>query len=146
MAKITYSEKLTDPRWQKKRLEIMGRDNFRCQSCWSKKNTLNVHHKKYTAKNIWDEPSENLTTICKNCHDIYHRIKKEYNAFGEFQLNVIDLYCGTDELNYFVIYHRYLYFIKSNIEEPEKLEIHLCIEAPAIDKLIAFLIKFNTWH
>ena len=31
-----YSEKLKDPRWQKKRLEILERDNFRCQYCGDK--------------------------------------------------------------------------------------------------------------
>jgi len=32
MAKLTYSEKLKDPRWQKKRLEILSRDNFTCET------------------------------------------------------------------------------------------------------------------
>jgi 5-methylcytosine-specific restriction endonuclease McrA len=33
MNKSKYSEKLRDPRWQKKRLEIFQRDNFICQNC-----------------------------------------------------------------------------------------------------------------
>lgn len=30
---MTYSQKLRDPRWQKKRLEILERDSFTCQHC-----------------------------------------------------------------------------------------------------------------
>lgn len=69
----TYSEKLKDPRWQKKRLEIMQRDEFACQSCYDKDSTLNVHHYVYL-KNIevWDYGNELLVTLCENCHSQRH--------------------------------------------------------------------------
>lgn len=69
----TYSQKLQDPRWQKKRLHIMERDSFACQLCGDTETTLNVHHKEYTEKNIWDEKDENLVTICKYCHHMMHQ-------------------------------------------------------------------------
>jgi len=32
---MTYAEQLKSPKWQKKRLNIMERDQFRCQDCGS---------------------------------------------------------------------------------------------------------------
>ena len=42
--KQVYSEKLRDPRWQKRRLEILERDAWQCQACLSTAKTLHVHH------------------------------------------------------------------------------------------------------
>jgi hypothetical protein len=67
MAKKTYSEKLRDPRWQKKRLEIMKRDLFGCVNCGDEKSTLNVHHIAYH-ENPWDTPDNLLITLCETCH------------------------------------------------------------------------------
>lgn len=65
----TYSAKLKHPNWQKKRLEILQRDNFQCQSCSEKEKTLNVHHKVYFQdKDIWDIDPEFLITLCEDCH------------------------------------------------------------------------------
>jgi 5-methylcytosine-specific restriction endonuclease McrA len=33
---------------------------------------LVVHHRNYTADMPWDEPPENLETLCKECHDKEH--------------------------------------------------------------------------
>ena len=77
---MTYQEKLLDPKWQRKRLEVYNRDNFTCKSCGDTKTTLHVHHKKYTAE-IWDEPLENLETLCAHCHYIKERFKKETPEF-----------------------------------------------------------------
>jgi len=68
--KSTYSEKLRDPRWQRKRLEIMSRDNFSCQNCGSTTETLNVHHKAYLPKTQpWDYADHFLVTLCERCHE-----------------------------------------------------------------------------
>ncbi len=67
----TYYEKLQDPRWQKKRLEIFERDQFTCQECWTADRTLAVHHHYYErGLEPWDYPSEALLTVCKSCHDV----------------------------------------------------------------------------
>jgi hypothetical protein len=71
MAKPTYSEKLKDPRWQKKRLEIFERDKWKCQSCGGKTNTLQVHHRYYQRGcNPWDYPDECYQTLCEQCHKL----------------------------------------------------------------------------
>ncbi len=65
----TYAEKLRDPRWQKKRLEIMQRDGFQCTSCGDDSTTLNVHHSVYQKGAMpWEYEDHFLTTLCELCH------------------------------------------------------------------------------
>lgn len=64
-----YSEKLRDPRWQKKRLEIFERDRFTCQSCDRNDITLSVHHKYYNDCEPWEYPNDALQTLCEVCHN-----------------------------------------------------------------------------
>lgn len=71
---MTYSQKLKDPRWQKKRLEILNRDAFTCTTCGDKETTLNVHHFCYMG-DPWNSESEDLTTWCETCHEIHHKQK-----------------------------------------------------------------------
>lgn len=70
--KQDYSELLRSPKWQRKRLEIMQRDDWRCRSCTDDSNELHVHHFQYTTPMPWDEPSENLVTLCTTCHKALH--------------------------------------------------------------------------
>jgi len=70
MAETEYSNKLKDPRWQKKRLEILQRDEFTCQKCGDMESTLHVHHKRYIPSNDpWEYPDFLLITLCENCHE-----------------------------------------------------------------------------
>jgi hypothetical protein len=65
-----YSEKYRDPRWQRKRLEIMQRDGFCCKGCGSEVKTLNVHHGYYEqGLDPWDYASDTLWTLCEKCHE-----------------------------------------------------------------------------
>jgi hypothetical protein len=70
-----YHQKLKDPRWQKKRLEVLNRDDFKCQKCGDVETELNVHHIKYSTNEPWDEPASNLITLCKDCHSIIENYK-----------------------------------------------------------------------
>lgn len=68
-----YAELLKDPRWQKKRLEIMERDEWTCQTCRDTKATLTVHHKSYRMEDgklveVWDYEDCDLITLCELCH------------------------------------------------------------------------------
>jgi hypothetical protein len=74
---MTYSEKLRDPKWQKKRLEIMDRDGFACVICSDKKSTLNVHHQSYLQGLApWEYPNETLFTVCERCHGKLEDMKR----------------------------------------------------------------------
>ena len=69
MKQKDYQSLLKDPRWQRKRLEIMQRDNFTCQHCGNAKETLNVHHKYYKENyNPWDYEDDCYITLCEKCH------------------------------------------------------------------------------
>lgn len=73
----TYAEKLKDPRWQKKRLEIFERDKWACQECTSKTDTLHVHHKRYDkGKDPWDYDDYNFVTMCEGCHALEESFKE----------------------------------------------------------------------
>ncbi len=75
---MTYAEKLKDPRWQKKRLEILERDKWTCFCCGRKTETLHVHHLLYiTGKDPWDYESNFLITYCEICHETEHLIGKQ---------------------------------------------------------------------
>lgn len=67
MSKKKYDEYLKSPNWEKKKKEILKRDD-NCCICgeWA---TL-VHHKTY--KNVGQEQLSDLVALCKNCHDGYH--------------------------------------------------------------------------
>lgn len=69
----TYAEKLKHPLWQRKRLEILNRDGFKCRCCGNGEKTLHVHHLKYTrGRDPWDYPDASLVTLCEVCHETEH--------------------------------------------------------------------------
>lgn len=64
-----YSVLYKDPRWQKKRLDILQRDKFTCTRCGDTDSTLNVHHDYYEkGRGPWDYPNYSLRTLCECCH------------------------------------------------------------------------------
>ncbi|HRQ17741.1 MAG TPA: hypothetical protein PL085_11740 [Agriterribacter sp.] len=66
----TYSKALADPRWQRKKTEILLRDNFTCKCCGDTTTQLEVHHVEYFAgKQPWEYPDEMLLTTCHSCHE-----------------------------------------------------------------------------
>lgn len=89
--KITYREKLRDPRWQKVRLEILNRDGWACTNCGNEKEELQVHHEEYRGE-PWQARKEKLKTLCKSCHE---RISK--SPYAEDLVNPYPrlLWCGV---------------------------------------------------
>jgi hypothetical protein len=66
---MTYAEKLRDPRWQKKRLEILNLDNWTCRICGDTETTLHVHHLLYIrGREPWNYVDEVFMTLCEDCH------------------------------------------------------------------------------
>lgn len=57
------------PNWQRKRLEILSRDDFTCVACGDKESTLHVHHMLYPAGEVWEIDDKFLQTLCEDCHD-----------------------------------------------------------------------------
>jgi len=80
--KKNYSDLLKDPRWQKKRLQILERDDFTCQGCGDTETTLHVHHKEYVYGRMpWEYDDEELITYCEDCHTIIEWLMKDYCEF-----------------------------------------------------------------
>lgn len=99
----SYFEKLKDPRWQKKRLQILQRDGFKCNKCRDEESTLHVHHIQYlSVKNPWEYPNEYLVALCEGCHEeeehYAHKLKdsivKAYNL-GLDNSDISILLCAT---------------------------------------------------
>lgn len=98
MATKTYYEKLKDPRWQKKRLEVMQRDGFDCTSCHDgTTSTLNVHHRVAYRKNTdpWDYELDELVTLCESCHA---EISEYVSSITSIVLNVSNNVDAAKEL------------------------------------------------
>ncbi len=67
----SYSEKLKDPRWQKKRLEVLEAGLWECGDCGEKDKTLNVHHCWYErGVEPWGYPDECYRVLCDVCHSV----------------------------------------------------------------------------
>jgi len=75
---MKYSDKLKDPKWQKKRLTILERDDWTCQYCYDTESTLHVHHLNYTTEDPWNEEDDNLVTTCEACHKKEHDHREKY--------------------------------------------------------------------
>lgn len=86
-----YSELLKDPRWQKKRLEILSLDGWQCRQCNNKKETLHVHHMYYEkGKMPWEYDNSALVTYCWECHEDAKYVRWQ-RAFQDLNLTEFDL-------------------------------------------------------
>jgi len=99
MKKATkFGDLYKDSRWQQKRLEIMERDKWTCQSCGKSGEgvTLNVHHAYYeSGKKPWEHEEYSLITWCKECH------KKRHNLNQMLAVWIADL----EENEYYGLYY-----------------------------------------
>jgi len=69
----TYAQKLADPRWQKVRLEVFDRDDWRCRCCGNGESELHAHHSFYRQGYApWDYPVDSIITYCHGCHEAEH--------------------------------------------------------------------------
>jgi len=70
---MDFNKQLKSPKWQKKRLEILERDNYTCQCCGNKEEQLHVHHYVYRKNtDLWDYEDGYLVTFCNSCHEEWH--------------------------------------------------------------------------
>jgi hypothetical protein len=76
---MTYADKLRDPRWQRKRLEILNLHNFSCQDCGDSTSELHIHHVYYArGKDPWDYKTDHLKCLCSKCHDEHESVKNYF--------------------------------------------------------------------
>lgn len=66
---MKYSDKLKDPRWQRRKSEVQHKANFTCEDCGSTTKTLHVHHCFYvTGRDPWEYDDDLLMLLCDECH------------------------------------------------------------------------------
>lgn len=142
----TYSEKLQSPAWQKKRLEILNRDEFECKGCGDNKTQLHVHHLEYTSNDPAKEDNDNLITLCSKCHKAIHSNNKLD------KLKVIDgineSLCITDYISIengfveLIIEHKSKELIIRRIYDPnyeEKYTQDFVMNKTALSELVKFI-------
>ena len=94
---MTYIEKLQDPRWQKKRLEVMNRDHWACIHCNKSENTLTVHHCRYNGE-PWEADDQLLITLCMDCH----KTRQDAESDAKLMVAQISSLMGPNEFHEFV--------------------------------------------
>lgn len=94
MTKTNYVELLQDPRWQKKRLEVLQRFRFSCSRCGADDLPLHVHHRYYVkGRAPWAYPDFALISLCNKCHVA---VQQRIEAIPDFWETAIDLMTGSD--------------------------------------------------
>lgn len=79
MGKMTYSEQLKHPFWQRKRLEVLQAAGFACEACGDSETTLNVHHKRYVkGRMVWEYSNDELQCVCQPCHQAEHEAQDTF--------------------------------------------------------------------
>lgn len=117
----TYSDKLKSPKWQKKRLEILQRDDFACKNCGDKESQLQIHHLAYNSE-PWNIENSKLITLCDTCHNEFTKLNFEIKSYlsdinDSETLFQISLFLNiAKNTNPFDISHsiKYLEFIKKS--------------------------------
>lgn len=73
----SYARKLSDPRWQRRRLEILQLDEWKCVYCRASDQELHLHHVVYRYRSEPCEYSDDeLFTLCWKCHEDITEISK----------------------------------------------------------------------
>ncbi len=90
MKKLSFEEQIKDPSWQRKRLEILKRDEWMCQICFSDENQLQVHHKRYKKNtHYWDYDDSNFISLCCDCHSRVSSVGNDIKAALHFEPNLM---------------------------------------------------------
>lgn len=91
-ANLTYAEKLRDPRWQKKRLEILNLAKWQCEDCGTEKVELHIHHSHYLyGVDPWDHPGDLMTVVCKSCHKERQLVEQTIHTILGYVCQMTDL-------------------------------------------------------
>lgn len=79
----SYRELLKDPRWIRKRNEILTRDENTCQYCGRSDRYMHVHHNLYVkGRKPWEYDNKDLVTLCDRCHESVTNDNRE--MYGNF--------------------------------------------------------------
>lgn len=123
--KKSYSEQLRDPRWQRKRLEVLEAAGWTCKQCGEKSKQLQVHHMYYKrGASPWEYPEEALVVLCEDCHDFVASLQ-------EFLAEAIARRCAPyqsvgDELSNIIAFIANLPSYPMNYHDGKAAAMHVC--------------------
>ena len=107
LSHTSYSAKLRDERWQKKRVKILERTKGLCQDCKKEFEKLEVHHCYYMTLCLpWQYPLDSLRALCRDCH--------EKRAVSEMRLNALLARVGRQKIDELYIQ------LRNQIERPDE--------------------------
>jgi hypothetical protein len=130
---INYQEYLKSDYWKEIREKVYKRDNYKCKLCGSKENIC-VHHSTYD--NLGNEILDDLITICKHCHNAFHKInpnisyknyvlknilikehleKEEYIMFIKNHKDIFENITNDVLMNHYIYYEDLMQILKENI-------------------------------
>ena len=79
----SFRKQLKDPRWEKRRIELLENVQWRCQLCGNQKEELHVHHSYYEkGKAPWDYPNAPQIVLCHTC-DAERTHKPDFMKYHE---------------------------------------------------------------
>jgi hypothetical protein len=101
---MTYAEKLRNPLWQKKRLQVLNRDKWACRCCRDTSKELHVHHKKYIrGRNPWESPMDDLETLCRSCHAFITLYEKTNLSYFVLAMSHIWHVAPDEKKRYYIV-------------------------------------------
>jgi 5-methylcytosine-specific restriction endonuclease McrA len=70
---MSYADLLKDPKWLKKRAEIIAEAGGQCTTCRTFDGPFHVHHTLYIKGRMpWDYDGNALMCLCPKCHERQH--------------------------------------------------------------------------
>lgn len=79
-----YEIYLSTDKFDQKRQAVLNRDNHKCVVC-GKTTNLQIHHLTYM--HVYDEPLDDLITLCDVCHSTYHNIQRRQELVEKMYRN-----------------------------------------------------------
>lgn len=101
---IDYKAYLKSDYWKDIREKVHERDGYRCRIC-NLPNDICVHHRTY--KFVGNENMGELITLCKSCHNRYHKINTHVSYSNHirdiaFEKKKEMLYSEKEEINNYI--------------------------------------------
>lgn len=77
--RVDYYDYIQSPAWQTKAEAAKKRVGYRCQICNAGREDgaiLDAHHRTY--ERLGNERPEDITVLCRNCHELYETNKRAF--------------------------------------------------------------------
>lgn len=76
-----YKDYLQSELWSSIRRKVLRKASGKCSMCEGRANQ--VHHRKYTKKNLSGDSMDGLLASCEECHELLHKNAGEFVSYQE---------------------------------------------------------------